>query len=83
MKILLFFLGYILGINFPDIEFCFPNMEDVKKRRIYLRFPMMPDSSNYSTMKEVDSARVLTYKAGIWSMELKKELEKDILIGPG
>ena len=72
--------------HFPDISYCAEQLADNLKR-VYLRFPLMPEMTDYADMKEYDHAKgkryVLVYEAGFWELRLKTTVKKRFLIGEG
>jgi hypothetical protein len=66
-------------VHFPDLEYCFTLSEiDAKLKRVYLRFPIMPYTTDYDNlnMKEVYPDRVMLYSQGVWSMQPKDLVAK-------
>lgn len=69
--------------NFPAIEYCMNELADPKLKRIYMKFPFMPNEADYDSayMKPYDSKFVLVYKQGTWTMYPKTELRNEVIIG--
>jgi hypothetical protein len=66
-------------VHFPDLEYCFTLSEiDAKLKRVYLRFPIMPYTTDYDklNMEEVYPDRVMLYSQGVWSMQPKDLVAK-------
>jgi len=59
-------------INFPDINFCFTKITDAKAKRLYMKFPLLPEEADYSKMDEYDKIYIMVYRSGAWTMQLKE-----------
>lgn len=68
-------------VHFPHIEFCLTALTNEKKKRIYMKFPIMPDAASYNNMEQSDKNYVLLYEGGSWSMELRTNLAEQFIIG--
>jgi hypothetical protein len=67
-------------VNFPDIDYCTPLIAE-NLRRIYMKFPIMPNTSDYINMVKVDEKRILLYELGKWTMQIKEDVEKQYVVG--
>lgn len=62
--------------NFPDLEYCFSITTEPSEQRIFMKFPLMPNVSDYTKMEEYDKKYVLLYENEVWEMRLKTEVQK-------
>jgi hypothetical protein len=60
--------------NFPNIEECIENIPQ-SLQRIFLKFPFMPNASDYNNMTESDPNYILVYMSNKWEMKLKSEFK--------
>lgn len=69
--------------NFPSISYCM-SIIDVSLRRVYIRFPFLPDNelyTNSSKTKNNDASSIMVYKDEKWLMMAKTDINSIITIG--
>lgn len=57
--------------HFPVINYCMDKLADASLKRIYMRIPIMPHDTE---MENIDSERVVVYRNGVWSLQLKTDV---------
>jgi len=66
--------------NFPNIPNCIDDMTNGKLKRIYMKFPILPEGKTYDQMKQFDDKYIMVYESGVWEMRLKESM-RDYIIG--
>lgn len=57
--------------HFPVIDYCMDKLADSSLKRIYMRIPMMPNEAAYDSMENIDKERVVVYRNGVWTLQMK------------
>lgn len=59
--------------HFPTITYCMETLADTSLKRIYMKLPIMPEGIE---AENIDNERVIVYRNGIWSMQLKTDMSE-------
>lgn len=63
--------------HFPVINYCMDKLADDSLKRVYMKIPIMPEGTS---MENIDNERVVVYRNGVWSLQLKTDVS-DYKIG--